>query len=165
MRNPPLLKEIVHILESNCTPIENNLCVQVLNAKKKESTKRNPSRQNESAISILNKLKNLDAIASGNYYSIPEDTHSATNNGKPYIEKIFYNECIFYLQKYGSHLSLLQFYVKHGEFHDALLYVVENQLNPEIFVEIYMLCLKSGVVNKLQENMSNIDCTLNLWKV
>lgn len=169
VRTPPLLKEIIQILESNCTPIENSLLKKVKNNKLQNNLNKNRNQstqiQTDVAVCILNKLKNLNAIASGNYYSLPDDNINASKPNKPYIEPIFYNECIFYLQKYGSHLSLLEFYVKHGEFHDALLYLIENQLTADIFIEIYMMCLKSGVVNKLQENMSGIDSTLNLWKV
>lgn len=164
VRTPPLLKEIIQILESNCTPIDKRLLKEVKNNKLQNNLNNKNRTQNDLAVCILNKLKNLNGIASGNYYAIVDDNSATMHKNKPYIEPIFYNECIFYLQKYGTHLSLLEFYVKHNEFHDALLYIVEHQLNSDIFIEIYMICLKSGIVNKLQENMSTIDSTLNLWK-
>lgn len=168
VRTPPLLKEIIQMLESNSTPIDEELLKVTKNNKLHITLNRSQNlsgTQVDVAVCILNKLKHLNAIAAGNYYSINEEKLTQSQKKKPYIEPIIYKECLFYLQKYGTHLSLLEFYVKHKEFHDALLYLIENRLTPDIFIEIYMICLKSGVVNKLQENMSSIDSTLNLWKV
>lgn len=169
IRTPSLLKEIVQMLEAINIPIDEEL-LKVTKSNKLQITLNNRSQsqsrnQTDIATSILNKLKNLNAISNGNYYNINEEKQTCSQKKKPYIEPMIYNECIFYLQKYGTHLSLLEFYIKHEEFHDSLLYLIEHRLSSEIFIEIYMICLKSGVVNKLQENMSNIDSTLNLWKV
>lgn len=121
--------------------------------------------QTDTAICIMNKLKNLNNIATGNYYQAAKNDGLKMHCSLPSIDSIFYNECVYYLTRYGTHLSLLEFYIKHGDISKALNYIIDGKLSTDIFIDIYMRCLKDGVVNVLQEHMSGIDSTLNLWKV
>ncbi|KAL3287111.1 hypothetical protein HHI36_001592 [Cryptolaemus montrouzieri] len=169
LKNPPLLDEIIHILELKTAVIDRNIVDEiVVSGVTASTTTLNQSSsivQKDPAISILNKLRNLDHIAAGRYY-FPTDrkvqTSFATN--RPIVDTVFYNECIFYLSRYGSHQSLLEFYLKHCELDQALQYVVDNNMGSELFIDIYMRCLKDGLVNILQENIAKIDSTLDLWK-
>jgi zinc finger FYVE domain-containing protein 26 len=108
-------------------------------------------------------VKNLQQIASGNY-SLSRDNETKSCASRPTIDPIFYDECVYYLSKYGTHLSLLEFFLRHGDVHEVLVYILENQLSSEIFIEIYTKCLKEGVVNVLQGEMSKIDSSLEIWK-
>ncbi|XP_072390542.1 zinc finger FYVE domain-containing protein 26 homolog isoform X1 [Diabrotica undecimpunctata] len=165
IKNPSLLNEIIHILEANTISIDPDI------GTKNESLSGSLSSlnqsfifsQSESAICVLNKLKNLKNIASKHYYQ-PVQAELKSHSTKPPIHKIFYDECVYYLRRYGSHLSLLDFYIKHGDIQVALNYIIDNNLGTEVFIEIYMKCLKDGIVATLQEKISLIDSTLDLWK-
>ncbi|CAH1163868.1 unnamed protein product [Phaedon cochleariae] len=168
-KNPPLLTEIIHILESNTRPIDPEVIRET--AKQKLSSSTNTLNQSfssyvqtDSAVSIMNKLKNLKNISAGNYYPKAEQEPVKSNATKPPVHKIFYDECIYYLSRYGSHTGLLEFYVKHGDIDLALNYIIDNQLGTEVFIDIYMRCLKDGIIGILHEHISLIDSTLELWK-
>ncbi|XP_045461225.1 zinc finger FYVE domain-containing protein 26 [Harmonia axyridis] len=167
LTNSPLLNEIINILECKSAVIDKNIVDEVSMANLSASKVMNQSYliQKDPAVSILNKLRNLDYIASGKYY-FPTDRKVqisyATN--RPIVDTVFYNECIFYLSRYGSHQSLLDFYIRHGELDQALQYILGNNMGSDVFIEIYMNCLKDGLVNVLQENIAKIDSTLDVWK-
>ncbi|KAK9880596.1 hypothetical protein WA026_011836 [Henosepilachna vigintioctopunctata] len=168
-RIPPLLNEIIQVLETKTSVIDKRILHEINLVGLEQS---NLSLNNtlsyfssDPAISILNKLRNLDHIAAGKYYFIPEkDGHFSYASNRPMVDTIFYNECIFYLRRYGTHQGLLDFYLKHGELDQALQYILDNNMSDDVFVDIYMKCLKEGVVNILQENIAKIDYTLELWK-
>ncbi|XP_044744679.1 zinc finger FYVE domain-containing protein 26 [Coccinella septempunctata] len=167
LTNSPLLNEIINILECKSAVIDKNIVDEVSMANLSTSKVLNQCYliQKDPAVSILNKLRNLDCISSGKYY-FPTDRKVqisyATN--RPIVDTVFYNECIFYLSRYGSHQSLLDFYIRHGELDQALQYILGNNMGSDIFIEIYMNCLKDGLVNVLQENIAKIDSTLDVWK-
>ncbi|KAK4885167.1 hypothetical protein RN001_001438 [Aquatica leii] len=170
MKNPPLLNEILNILESNPTRIDPRILKDVKNCTMSSSTcslnSSATSMQNDPAIFILNKLKNLNRIVAGNYDAYTDTTVSTTilNISKPYLEPLFYEECLYYLNKYGSHASVLEFYIRHGRFCECLKYMLEHRLSSDYFIEIYMLCLRENYVNAIHEAMSMIDSTLDIWK-
>ncbi|KAJ8962783.1 hypothetical protein NQ318_001182 [Aromia moschata] len=169
-KNPSLLNEIIYILESKTM----NISSEVL--KHRENQKLSTSLlslsqcssiisfQPDAAVCVLNKLKNLNKVSAGNYYQLTNNEKTRPCASRPSISDIFYEECIYYLTKYGTHLSLLEFYIRHGNIDSALNYIVDNQLSTEVFIDIYLKCLKEGIVSVLQEHMSDIDSTLDLWK-
>lgn len=168
-KDPPLLQEIIQILETKTTPINK----KVLRKLETKNLSASTFSLNQSigftglfdpAICILNKLKNLDAIAAGNYYE-EDETEEKKSPYKPRIQPLFYEECIFYLQKYGSPLSLLRFFVKHGDFRKAIGYILDTKVTPEVFSEIYTVCLQEGVVDEFHTCMREIDPSLDIWKV
>ncbi|VEN53692.1 unnamed protein product, partial [Callosobruchus maculatus] len=166
-KNPILLDEIINILESNMQNIDKEIIERADQQKLSGSVSTlnqsfNLSAQPDVAICILNKLKNLKSISAGQYCQ-PEHIKE-TNLNTPVMDKIFFDECVYYLTRYGSHLSLMEFYLRHGYFEKVLNYVLETQLSADIFIEIYMKCLKDGVINTFQEHMSIIDSSLEVWK-
>ncbi|KAJ8964678.1 hypothetical protein NQ314_004710 [Rhamnusium bicolor] len=168
VKNPPLLNEIIYILESKTMRINSDIIKEAEDQKLSSSTLSlnhsfGKSSQTDAAICILSKLKNLQNISNGNYESAEKDKLKSYSS-RPFIDDIFYDECVYYLTKYGTHLSLLEFYVKHGDIDQALNYIIDYQLSNDIFVDVYMRCLKDGIINILQENMSKIDSTLDVWK-
>lgn len=170
-KNPVLLNEIIQILELKTNTI-NRKMLEELNTQKliiSTSISVNQSfalpAQSDTAVSILNKLRNLKHIVNGNYNQDKEKVKRKSYAYKPTIDSIFYDECVYYLSKYGTHLSLLEFYIKHGEIEKTLRYITENQLNTDVFIDIYMRCLKDGIVNVFQEGMSKMDSSLDMWKV
>lgn len=55
--------------------------------------------------------------------------------------------------------------MKHNEFKRALKYILDNRLSPEIFTEMYLSCLRDGIVGFLQENLQEVDPTFEKWAV
>ncbi|XP_060519103.1 zinc finger FYVE domain-containing protein 26 homolog [Cylas formicarius] len=157
LKNPPLLNEIVKILESK-TELLNECVLKQCGSKRGASF----SSQPETPLFILTKLNNLQNVANGKYSE--KKPHRLQTSNKPAIDDFLYNECLYYLNRYGSHLSIVEFHIRHGHFEEALNYIVSCKLGPDIFAEIYTRCLKDGVVEILQTNMSKIDSSLELWK-
>lgn len=168
IKDPPLLYEIIQILETKTRTtspkvIEKAQKVKISGSVSSLNQLSSFSVPVDTALSIVNRIKNLKEIASGNY-SLSESKKINCYTSRPIIDPIFYDECVYYLSKYGTHLSLLEFYVRHGDIHTALMYLLECHLPSEIFIEVYMKCLKDGIVTILQEHMSRIDSSLDLWK-
>lgn len=172
LKDSPLLTEIIQILESLSTSL---LSDKVIQEYKKNTFPCSYSSSNIpnniTCLIIQNKIKNIDNLCNGIYYNKSKHTETRSNseyeekNTKPRFEPVLYEECLHYLFSYGSHLSLLKFYIKYGEFSNALNYIINKSLSSDIFVEIYMVCLKNGTFISLQEQMSHIDPSLNVWKV
>ncbi|XP_043461874.1 zinc finger FYVE domain-containing protein 26 homolog [Leptopilina heterotoma] len=137
LKNPPLLTEILQILE--------NLS---LNGQDFKST---PNVAQE----ILNTLNSLKTITQGNY---PTAIISWTGT-------IYYNESLYYLLMYGSASSILEFFVKQKEFDKCLDFVLENELDHELFFNsIYMKALQAEIVQQLLNAMKEKDTSLIMWK-
>ncbi|KAB0805691.1 hypothetical protein PPYR_02661 [Photinus pyralis] len=171
IKNPPLLNEIIQILESYTTIIDPKIVkeVKMSNTLLSSTCSLNSSTtsvQNDMAVCILNKLRNLNNVMNGNYSAYSDTTESMSSVGKtkPYLEPLFYEECVYYLTKYGSHISVLEFYLKHSDYHQCLKYMLDHRLNSDYFIDVYMLCLKENCVSELHETMSEIDSTLDIWK-
>lgn len=165
IKNPPLLNEIIKILESKKQTINEDVITnhqKLLGSTMTLNQSVTSVSQSDGAIFILNKLKNLKNIESG-YYMTKNQTHYEFK--KPKLQDIIYNECVYYLNKYGTGISLVEFHLKYGHFKKALNCIIKKQLISEVFVDIYMKCLKEGSVKTLQAHMSEMDSTLNIWKV
>ncbi|XP_035723790.1 protein DDB_G0276689-like [Vespa mandarinia] len=141
IKDPPLLTEILQILDNSNT---NNYYLFHSNQKVDKIPE------------ILSVINNLKAISQGQL------TIKHVNTFK---ENIYYKESLYYLLTYGSYNSILEFYLKHEEFEKCLNYILENDLEPELFFNaVYMYCLKTGNAEKLQEAMKTKDPSLILWK-
>lgn len=105
-----------------------------------------------SPVCILNKLSQLKQIAAGQFVV-------------PLPKQINYGECIYYLKTYGSHSGLIQFYLKRMELKNALCYIQDNQLEADYYIELYMYCLKNGCISELQIVFTEMDNTLETFKV
>lgn len=166
-KDPPLLEEIIKILEFNTTPINSEVVIKFEEQSRSLSTSMsslnfNSSPPSEMAFCILSKLKNLENII--------EEKSTILDKGNnytdiPHMEALFFDECVYYLQRYGTRISMLRFYMKHRQFESALTYIIDLHLGPEVFTEIYMTCLKEGVIDVLHEHLMVIDPTLNDWQV
>lgn len=159
-KDPPLLHEILQILETKTTTL-NITHYETPPVKISDSQLSLNRVQTDNALTILNKIRNLKVIASGNFNLVQESNFCTSG---PKIDKVFYQECVYYLTRYGTYSSLLEFYVKHGDLYKALDSILENHLSVEYFIEMYIKCLKDGLVELLQENMSKIDSSLDVWK-
>lgn len=146
LKNPAILEQIIEILES-----------RTISFTSQTSPRKTTDKNNASAILIKAKLRNLKSIANGNL-------ESKTDFKGCNLDPVYFQECLYYLNKYGSHLGLLQFYLKHNNITQSLIYMYDNKVAVDIFIEVYIICLKDGKVNQLQKAMSRIDSTLEIWK-
>lgn len=166
-KDPPLLNEIIQILEHKTRTVD-----PAVEAKARGMSFIGGSTlslnqfnvgSNDVAIDVLSRLKNLKKISSGDC-KLGQSRKASFPIARPQIEMIFYEECIYYLTKYGSHHSIIDFFLNHGDIKNALNYIVDNRLSSESFIELYIKCLKNGAINELQRVMSAIDSSLDIWK-
>ncbi|KAH1006644.1 zinc finger FYVE domain-containing protein 26 [Dendroctonus ponderosae] len=149
------LNEIINILESRSDSID----AELLNNHRKLLEAGQATTQSDRAVFILSKLKNLNNIASGNYA-----TSKGKTTRKPKLHDTIYQECVYYLDKYGTASSLVEFHIKYEQFAKAVDVMIKKRLPADEFVDIYMRCLKVGSVTVLQAAMSEIDPSLCIWK-
>lgn len=142
LKDPPLLTEILQILD--------NLSVH-------RSRTQYPSQsRSDAAQEILQTLNSLKAV-SQNQFNVK---YLTTAN-----QTIYYQESLHYLLMYGSYNSILQFFLKHKEFDKCLMYVLENDLECDLFLNgVYLYCLKNGDTANLHDAMRTKDPTLLTWR-
>ncbi|XP_055524213.1 zinc finger FYVE domain-containing protein 26 homolog [Wyeomyia smithii] len=188
-RSPPLLLEIISILESTAQaqPPEVIARASVIKSSNTSlsSTIRKKSKGNiplhEPALNILNTLSNLKHITKGNFTDfLPEKralrnrdpVASSSNTSTDYLHALdcimstrFFEESMYYLLNYGAHQDIVSFLVKHRQILPAMKYTLLQQVEPEIFLQVILLpYLKSGKLETVIQVMSSMDETLLVWK-
>ncbi|CAH4031831.1 unnamed protein product [Pieris brassicae] len=182
--NPPLLNEIINMLEEMNYPVNQQLLDKAENIKttnEKLSTM-NTSKKilplTEPALNIMHMLASVKKIKQGDY----SDFQTATiqpkkslnilrrNNTEKFdhqnkrLDPFFYKECVFYLSNYGSHDANIMFYLKHSNLGEVIKYCYENAVDKEVFTEsVYMECLKTDKVSEMLKAMSDFDSSLEMW--
>lgn len=140
-KDPPLLTEILQILERT----NSNDCLHA-------SGKIKSSGPQE----ILNALSSLKAISQGQY-SIVQSSNGTKN--------FRYQESLYYLLMYGSFNSILEFFVRHGEYDKCFSYILENDIDPELFMNsVFLRCLRNGSMTNFFEAMRAKDPSLLAFK-
>ncbi|XP_060781171.1 zinc finger FYVE domain-containing protein 26 isoform X2 [Neoarius graeffei] len=75
-----------------------------------------------------------------------------------------HQECVYYLMSYGTHLSLISFYLRHDCLKDALTYLLSKECPEEVFLEgILQPCLERGRLGVLQGLLETLDASLESW--
>jgi hypothetical protein len=70
-------------------------------------------------------------------------------------------ECLFYLERFGSTTSLLKFYLKHTLIERACALVVDNKLEPEVFLErLVVPCSDNSLLSELKNAFEKVDPAL-----
>ncbi|KAF7991123.1 hypothetical protein HCN44_002685 [Aphidius gifuensis] len=147
-KDPPLLIEILQILEM--------LNSNEQYTKNHQQQKTTSSSSSTTAQEIINNLSNIKAICHGNYTIQKLNTN---------LKNQRYQESLYYLLMYGSFNSILEFFIKYEEYDKCLSYIIENDIDNEIFFNsVFMNCLKNGKITYLFDNMKKKDDTLLLWK-
>jgi zinc finger FYVE domain-containing protein 26 len=142
LKDPPLLLEILQILENQSQ----------LNSEQSQSMLQSKSNVAQEILIALNSLKTI----SQGQYSFVRNWNS---------HNIYYEENLYYLLTYGSFNSILEFFVKHEEFNKCLAFILENNIEPELFFNaVYLRCLNMGNVNKLFTALKSDDASLLTWK-
>lgn len=185
--NPPLLNEIINILEELNYPVNPQLLskAESIKATNEKLSSMNTSKKRipviEPALNIMHMLASVKKIKNGDYSDFqttpmqPKKSMAQTllrrNHHEPKIENqfkkldpFFYKECVYYLTNYGSHVANICFYLKHSNLSEVLNYCYDNLVDKDAFTEtVYMDCLKRDKVNDLIQCMSDMDHTLETW--
>lgn len=144
-KDPPLLTEILQILD--------NLSVHRPRTQQHAAPFQSRS---DAAQEILQTLNSLKAVSQNQFNA----RHLVQAN-----RTVYYQESLYYLLTYGSYSSILQFFLKHREFEKCLAYVLENDLERDLFLNgVYMHCLRNGDTEKLHDAMRTRDPTLLVWR-
>ncbi|XP_014486150.1 PREDICTED: uncharacterized protein LOC106750354 isoform X2 [Dinoponera quadriceps] len=147
LKDPPLLTEILQILET----------LSVYRYTRAQCPPSPSSRSSDAAQEILQTLNSLKAVSQN---QLNQAKYLTAAN-----QTIYYHECLYYLLMYGSHASILRFFLKHREYDRCLAYVLENDLEREHFLNgVYLHCLRNGGTGDLHEAMRTKDPTLLAWK-
>ncbi|CAI9177143.1 unnamed protein product [Rangifer tarandus platyrhynchus] len=80
------------------------------------------------------------------------------------LNNTYYQECLFYLHNYSTHLAIISFYVRHSCLREALLHLLHKESPPEVFIEgIFQPSYKSGKLHDLENLLESIDSSLESW--
>lgn len=172
IRSPPLLEEILKIIESTLisTPQpetlarasiirSSNSSLNSIRSKRKETVV-----LHEPAVNIMNTLSNLKQVARGNYTEL-KSLNSKIYSKKKTVSRAF-EETIHYILTYGSHGDIINFFIqKNDDLPSALKYFILQNVDNDIFIQhIFFKYLKSGRVPELIEQLFEIDDRLLIWK-
>lgn len=178
-KSPPLLNEIIHILELTCHPMQPEVMARAnvirdsytsLNSLPNRPKRLRPDEVvcNEPSLSILHTLSNLKNIADGIQDTPPNKLFSIRSNSissRMSPNSRFYDECLYYLTTYANHSDILAFLVKHKQIRTALKYVHYQNVEADLFVRtLFMPYLRKGQASQLVQQMIELDDTLLIWK-
>ncbi|KXJ84046.1 hypothetical protein RP20_CCG022899 [Aedes albopictus] len=188
-KSPPLLLEIISILESTAQAQPPEVVARASMIKNSNtslsSSIRKKTKDNiplhEPALNILNTLSNLKHITKGNYTDfLPEkralrskDTSlSSSGNSSDYLQTLdcimstrYFEESMYYLLTYGAHQDVTNFLIKHRQILPAMKYVLMQQVDPEVMLQTIILpYLKTGRLETVIQVMSSMDETLLTWR-
>ncbi|CAG9789219.1 unnamed protein product [Diatraea saccharalis] len=187
--NPPLLNEIVNMLENMNYPVNQQLLnkAETIKTTNEKLTSLNMGKKKiqltEPALNIMHTLASVKKIKQGDYSDFQtaflqpkkslaqgllrrNNNHSEPKTDQNYkrLDPFFYKECVYYLTNYGSHVANIAFYLKHSNMTEVITYCYDNFVEKETFTEcVYMECLKKDRVNELLKAMSDMDSTLEMW--
>ncbi|XP_028852607.1 zinc finger FYVE domain-containing protein 26 isoform X3 [Denticeps clupeoides] len=75
-----------------------------------------------------------------------------------------YQECLYYLHTYGTHLALVRFHMHHDGMKEALSHLLTKECPDEVFLEgILQPSLEQGRLGDMQGLMESLDSTLEVW--
>ncbi|XP_030626827.1 zinc finger FYVE domain-containing protein 26 [Chanos chanos] len=75
-----------------------------------------------------------------------------------------YQECLYYLHAYGTHLALISFHMRHECIKEALTHLLSKECPEEVFLEgVLQPCLERGRLGNLQSQMESLDPSLESW--
>lgn len=180
-KSPPMLDEILNILEVSCHSHQPEVIARASVIKdsntslaSNRSKKREQIPLNEPALNIMHTLSNLKSVTRGTY-----DRNSSqkplSSNKKTVLEtkkcrklircSRFYDECLYYLTRYGSHNSILTFMIKNDQLVTALKYFLYQNVDADSFINVIFLpFLINGKVEIIINLLMDMDETLLLWK-
>ena len=70
-------------------------------------------------------------------------------------------ECLFYLERFGTNAALLRFYTKHSLLEKACQHVLMNRLEADVFLEkIVVPCIENCLLGELKAALEKVDANL-----
>ncbi|XP_075222931.1 zinc finger FYVE-type containing 26 spastizin [Lycorma delicatula] len=114
----------------------------------------------EGSCTLEARLSKLNAMVTGKQKVV-----KIKENTSKKLDDHVYKECMYYLNRYGTHSQNLNFLMIHADIQKVLDYFRRTSIETEYFVEnIYLPCLRNGHVAALYEAMLSIDPKLFTWK-
>lgn len=180
-KSPPLLDEILSILELSCHSHQPEVIARASIIKdsntslaSNRSKKREQITLHEPALNVMNTLSSLRNVTRG-IYDGSRNWKNSTSNNKGDAESTnsrklikcsrFYDECLYYLTRYGSHNSILTFMIKNDQLVTALKYFLYQNVDADSFINVIFLpFLKGGKVDVIIKLLMSMDETLLMWK-
>lgn len=174
IRSPPLLLEIIKILESlryiqpqpetlaRASIIRNsNTSLASLVTRRKENVP-----IHEPALNILTTLANLKCLTKGQYCNGNLIAASQNFESKINLQRKsrIFEECLYYVLTYGNHTDVIKFLLRHQELSSTLRYYLLQKVDADIFIKnIFLRFLRCGEVSELIDQMHAIDNRLLIW--
>lgn len=176
-----MLDEILNILEVSCHSHQPEVIARASVIKdsntslaSNRSKKREQIPLHEPALNILHTLLSLKnvtrGIYDGNSCDKPLSSNKKNNLESKKCRKLikcsrFYDECLYYLTRYGSHNSILTFLIKNEQLVTALKYFLYQNVDADTFINVIFLpFLINGKVEIIINLLMDMDDTLLLWK-
>ncbi|KAG4076849.1 hypothetical protein HA402_006559 [Bradysia odoriphaga] len=175
-KSPPLLDEIVSTLELTCRTHQPEVIARASVIKDSNtslasnlSKKREKIPLHEPALNIMHTLSNLKNISRGIYHGSSSGKCSSadesTNSRQVIKSSRLYDECLYYLTRYGSHNSILAFLIKNERLATALKYFLYENVDADSFIsQIFLPFLKAGKIDNIINLLITMDNTLLIWK-
>lgn len=179
-KSPPLLEEIISILDATCRINHQPEVIARASIIKDSNTslastlskRREKIPLNEPALNVMHTLSNLKTITRGIYdgrrnekTGKRSDVDTMVGMKKSIRSSRFYDECLYYLTRYGSHNSILAFLIKNNQLDMALKYFLHQTVDADSFINvIFFPFLRSGRVDVLISRLMSMDDTLLVWK-
>ncbi|KAM8833445.1 zinc finger FYVE domain-containing protein 26 isoform 1-T1 [Synchiropus picturatus] len=80
---------------------------------------------------------------------------------RPTLNSSSHQECLYYLNTYGTHLSLVSFYMRHDCMKEALTYLLNKNCPDDVFLEgVLQPSLERGCLGMLQGTLEKLDPSL-----
>lgn len=179
------MEEIVSILELTCRSHQPEVIARASVIKDSNtslssnlSKKREKIPLHEPALNVMHTLSSLKNVTRGIYDGSKNGGKSAITSKKvgaesttpPHGKKSmrssrFYDECLYYLTRYGSHNSILAFMIKNEQVATALKYCLYENVDADSFINlIFLPFLKAGKVDTIINLLMTMDNTLLIWK-
>lgn len=181
VKSPPLLDEILSILKLSCHSHQPEVIARASVIKDSNtslasirSKKREQIPLHEPALNVMHTLLSLKNITRGVYDGSKTEMKNSLTNRKLDFESAnrrmvkssrFYDECLYYLTRYGSHNSILAFLIDNQQLVTALKYFLHQNVDADSFINVIFLpFLKSGKVDIIIKLLMAMDDTLLVWK-
>ncbi|XP_040916541.1 zinc finger FYVE domain-containing protein 26 isoform X2 [Toxotes jaculatrix] len=109
-----------------------------------------PSATTSFGEDILASLRELeDVLSDAGPFERPEGQTQTSN---------LHQECLYYLNTYGTHLALISFYMRHDCMTEALTYLLNKDCPEEVFLEgVLQPSLERGRLGTLQGILEKLD--------
>eukprot|EP00004_Rigifila_ramosa_P026571 TRINITY_DN8335_c0_g1_i1.p1 TRINITY_DN8335_c0_g1~~TRINITY_DN8335_c0_g1_i1.p1 ORF type:complete len:565 (-),score=171.69 TRINITY_DN8335_c0_g1_i1:49-1581(-) len=141
MKDPAkILTEIITTLETTCV-FDIERISKLFSALSHTATHSNPSAASAAFLSVFGQTQN-------------------PVSWKPFISQTQFEECMFYLKKYGNASSIVMFLLKHNCLEEAVAFIFDTKPkdSPQLFVEaIIQHCLAHDQLTELIEILKKLD--------